>query len=635
MEAKFHVCVRAALVALALPLAAPASVPPTPAEEAAPHGAGDVVLWPSGAATLRAQPDSRVEPLPDGSALVEGGVSYEWRGAVLDFAGGEADLSAFGSLKLLLGNDTGRTETFHVNLKCRTFQGLKFPWTGIGSLAPGECREFTVDLAAMPWRLDGPVELEGMRAYPSHDGGGSMFDLRRTACLNLVVNQDGRPAGFRVLRISASPETGAEQTTLSAASFLPFVDGFGQFKHADWPGKIHSGAELAAARDREDEWLASNDSGPIPDADRFGGWAGGPQLAATGFFRTEKVDGKWWLVDPDGHLFFSVGTQSIDCAVDTPAAGRESYFEPVPDVPNGGVRPGWLNHFRLNLSRKYGPDWRRPFAESVHRRFKAWGLNTIGNWSPDYIWKLRRTPYTATIDFSSRTRLPEAGKSGRAVPDVDSPQFVLDLEAQVARLAASVRDDPWCLGVFVDNEIAWGDCGGNVAAVAEKYYSTVRAVLKKHLPDHLYLGSRFHQWSEPVWLAASRHCDVVSVNTYDRQPTRELPEGGEDKPMLVGEFHFGALDRGMFHSGLAYARDQGERAECYRHFVNACLDNPQYVGCHWYEFQDEPLSGRFDGENFNCGFVSVCDVPYPELVDACRETAAGMYARRFSRTGGR
>ena len=37
----------------------------------------------------------------------------------------------------------------------------------------------------------------------------------------------------------------------------------------------------------------------------------GPKLRATGFFRAEKVGGKWWLVDPEGHLFFSLGVTCV------------------------------------------------------------------------------------------------------------------------------------------------------------------------------------------------------------------------------------------------------------------------------------------------------------------------------------
>ena len=99
--------------------------------------------------------------------------------------------------------------------------------------------------------------------------------------------------------------------------------------------------------------------------------------------------------------------------------------------------------------------------------------------------------------------------------------------------------------------------------------------------------------------------------------------------MIVGEFHFGALDRGLFHTGLVATRDQNERAKCYRAFVNDCLDHPRFVGTHWFQWQDQALTGRFDGENYQIGFVTVTDTPYPELVAAARDIGATMYRRRF------
>ena len=45
---------------------------------------------------------------------------------------------------------------------------------------------------------------------------------------------------------------------------------------------------------------------------RFGGIApeGGP-LPASGFFRTIRRDGRWWLVDPEGNLFIHRGVVSV------------------------------------------------------------------------------------------------------------------------------------------------------------------------------------------------------------------------------------------------------------------------------------------------------------------------------------
>jgi len=49
------------------------------------------------------------------------------------------------------------------------------------------------------------------------------------------------------------------------------------------------------------------------------------------------------------------------------------------------------------------------------------------------------------------------------------------------------------------------------------------------------------------------------------------------------------------------------------------------IGTHWFEWIDEPVTGRFDGENYNVGFVDVPDRPYDKLVAAAKVTHARLF----------
>ena len=100
------------------------------------------------------------------------------------------------------------------------------------------------------------------------------------------------------------------------------------------------------------------------------------------------------------------------------------------------------------------------------------------------------------------------------------------------------------------------------------------------------------------------------------------------RPILVGEFHFGCLDRGMFKPGLVPVCDQAERGRSYARFVEGCLRHPLIVGCHWFQYRDQPLIGRGDGEAYQIGFVDVCDRPYPELTRAARRVGEALYETR-------
>ena len=103
--------------------------------------------------------------------------------------------------------------------------------------------------------------------------------------------------------------------------------------------------------------------------------------------------------------------------------------------------------------------------------------------------------------------------------------------------------------------------------------------------------------------------------------------------MINGEFHFGALDRGMFSTGLVATKDQQDRAACYINFVKSCLAHPRFVGTHWFQWRDQALTGRSDSENYQIGFLSVTDQPYPELVAAARQIGSMMYETRFGQQG--
>jgi hypothetical protein len=88
----------------------------------------------------------------------------------------------------------------------------------------------------------------------------------------------------------------------------PLIDEFGQYTHAEWPGKAHSQADLKKAWAAEADALAH--AGNLPDRDKYGGFAS-TQAKATGFFRVEQINGVWWFVDPDGHYFYSTGVNGI------------------------------------------------------------------------------------------------------------------------------------------------------------------------------------------------------------------------------------------------------------------------------------------------------------------------------------
>ena len=423
------------------------------------------------------------------------------------------------------------------------------------------------------------------------------------------------------VRLSGAPDFARH---VPASRYMPFVDKFGQYAHGDWKGKVRSydelradlAAERSALKDAPGSW------------DEYGGWAAGPQLEATGHFRTAKIDGRWWLVTPSGHIFYSLGINVVK---------TES------DAPNGNAHPEWyaskaqssMSFTTWNLREKFGKsDFSGDYYDFVLKRLDSWGVNTIGNWSDGELTKMGRKPYVI-VAVSKPEGLPYlsggfydtldatfAGKMALAVSNA------LSVAGSAVAKAAT---DPMCIGFFIDNELSFPAD----SAYYEPYFKACKEALAAAAPGKLYLGCRFKglRNSEALWNAAAKWCDVVSVNSYVNS-VAVFTDGNYaapkfDRPVLHSEFHFGTLHRGMFSAGLCPVGDQCERGRCFRRVVEGALRHPLFVGSHWFQYRDQPLVGRGDGENYQIGFVDVCDRPYAQLAEAARTIGESMYQTRY------
>ncbi len=634
------------------------------------------------------------------------GTRQPWPGVTLR-ASKAWDLSENAAVSVTLRN-VGDND---VRVNCRVdnpgADGTKNCVTDSLALAPGKTGVLKVALKrAGDGRLGG--KLFGMRGYPVAPGGPGTVDAKNITQLLLFVNKPAASHAFEVQEIRATGSyTPPTASVADAEPFFPLIDTFGQYKHRDWPGKAHSLAELAERRAAEEKELAAQ-PGPA-EWDQYGGWAGGPKLEATGFFRVGKHAGKWWLIDPEGRLFWSHGIDCVRMLDSTPIDERAGWFENFPGgepelrefLGSGyalkghyaGRSPKTFSFSGANLRRKYGSDWRREYNEVIHRRLRSWGLNTIGNWSDETTRLMRRTPYTDTVSSHGAKNIEGSDGYWGKFPDVFDPGFEAGVRRSMAAKQGRSAGDPWCLGYFSDNEMSWGEDTslalgalksppeqaakkvfiadlkakhGGIARLnaawgtrheswdallesreapdrqkahddlvafyskaAGQYFRTVRDAIKAVAPNQLYLGCRFAWVNDRAAIAAGKYCDVVSYNLYQRT-IADFKYPGADKPLIVGEFHFGALDRGLFHTGLVPTANQAERAQTYRDYVLGAARHPQFVGTHWFQWKDEPTTGRvYDEENYQIGFVDIADTPYRETIEASREVGRRLYPLRL------
>jgi hypothetical protein len=572
----------------------------------------------------------------DGGLELSTGHQQAWPGMCLKAAQGKWDLSHFAWVAMDLRNSGSERVTVYCRVDNPGADGRAHCLTGQVSVDPGQEASLTVRLHKTAWALSEPLELIGMRGFPQYQG---KLDPANVTQVLVFVTEPSVDHRFVIGNVHA----GGRVTVLDSREMMPLIDEYGQFIHADWPGKIHSPQDLKRQRHGEDRDLAQH-AGPS-HWNQYGGWTQGPQLQATGFFRVQKLKGKWWLVDPEGRLFWSHGIDCVNLGSTTPISDREHYFRRLPDAttplghfygqgdwaPHGYYkdhRPYRTYDFgRANMQRKYGDNAAEQFAGRTHQRLRSWGLNTIGNWSRRSICQMRRTPYVGTVNVRCRQIAGSSGYWGR-FPDPFDPSFRQVLRAALVAKQGQEINDPWCLGFFVDNELTWGNelslslatlkspadqpakqtfverlsaryqtverlnqawgasyaswqalldstkepdqtrARGDLTAfythIAERYFGIIREELKRLAPHQLYLGCRFAWVNDLAAQAAARSCDVIAYNRYDYSVKRfRLPQD-LDRPVIIGEFHFGALDRGMFHTGLKPTRDQHDRARRWR-----------------------------------------------------------------------
>ena len=409
---------------------------------------------------------------------------------------------------------------------------------------------------------------------------------------------------------------------------------------------------------------------------------GDPVAKATGFFRVEEIDGRWWFIDPEGKRFFDVGTDHCNYNV--------HFCEKLGYAP-----------YSRNVQAKFGSE--EAWAVSATDRLKAWDFNTLAaNHSP--LTRYRGMPHILFASFGSGFAREEwicEPINWTGFPDVYSPRWEAYCRIVARRMASESKGDPWCIGIFLDNELEWyGKRGylvdevfqrpatqpakralldwllaryGSVAGIgralgtdyadeqafldsttvpeaseqlaavrdgflgviAERYFGVAAEAMRTADPDHLVLGCRFAgQAPRPTLEAAGKHNDAFTINTYpmvDMEAGRVIgtPQMLCDiydvvkLPMIITEWSFPALDSGLpcKHGAGMRVDTQEQKARCYQVFASMVADLPFMVGYHYFMWADEPAEGISSTfpEDSSYGLVNVDDDPYEVFV---REAAA-------------
>jgi len=390
-----------------------------------------------------------------------------------------------------------------------------------------------------------------------------------------------------------------------------------------------------------------------PEVGRYGGWKT-EQYTATGYFRTEKVNGRWWIIDPEGYPFIHRGVAVL--------------------------RPGRSNKHKVELNSRFGSETQ--WIEKETDFLKSYGFNGAGAWSNTELIKNSSNPLIYSIIIQpmrsfrnedikqNKSKYEEAGSSVYRydLVMVFDPKFDEYVESTISEIA-SYSNDKNLLGYYIDNELPWKDDAldrhlkylsedepGYVAAKSwftdrkgegasisditesdrndflafyfETYMKKVTTVLKKYDPNHMFSGCKFNipnqELSSPdIFKVAGRYMDIISINHYFKwEPNRGLMEKWESwsgKPFIITEWYTKSEDSGLSNYWGAgwIVPTQADRGYFYQNFTLELLKSKSCVGWDWFRYQDEGTSNK--------GLLNSSYEPYMPLMEKAKMVNMNTY----------
>jgi len=534
------------------------------------------------------------------------------------------------------------------------------------------------------------IEREGAFLKPRISG--QRVDLEKVDRMHIYINKKSTQTSKFCITDVVATENDVPVIEHPVLPKGKLIDDIGQSTIHKWPGKTKSLSEMKANLNKH----FKNTKHKFPEQfSEMGGWKRKQVKNESGFFTVYNDKNRWWLIDPEGYLFWSAGVDCVRSYIDANIYLLEDALEFVP--PKNGEfeeiyfdRNGQLhvNYLAANFIRTFGKNWKEKWATLVLDELKRLRFNTVGNWSQWEYAAKAGVPYVRPKSFN-----PTKTKNiYRDFPDVFHADFESDAQSYAGDLEET-KNDPALIGYFMMNEPKWAfsselptvgmlynsescatrtelakflqkkhttnselktawkqdvnfdkikagkwkgeftiealkDLEAFSEMMVEKYFGTLSAACKKVDPNHLNLGIRY-AGVPPKWaVSGMKSFDVFSMNNYREKVPFEETKKIHDllhMPVMIGEWHFGALDVGLPSSGIGHVHTQKDRGKAYRVYFEDAAANPFCVGVHWFTLYDQSALGRFDGENYNIGFLDICNKQHKPICNAAKKSHEKMY----------
>jgi len=468
----------------------------------------------------------------------------------------------------------------------------------------------------------------------------------------------------------------------------PLVDELHQWRQRDWPGKASSLGEVrqglhAELAGSEPAWPGDWSVYGGWQGRKFEatGWFR-TEHDGRRWWLVDPDGNAFWSAGVDCvRMQQEVNANGLESLFEPPLPSRES----APELWAGRGFDA-LSH---NLSRTLPDNWQASWRELTRRRLIGFGFNTIGNWSDRELQRTAKLPYVFTMaDFPSTaqplfrdfpdvyseeytTNCARFAEQLAAIRDdrhvigyfmTNEPkwafltdfdlgrQLLLDARPSATRDAFVAFLKARHAGIAELNAAwgctlsAWDDLARPLdlrpcpksakdtlafthEAVTE-YVTRPAAACHGVDPHHLNLGLRWAWIHHDYQLAGCEVLDLFSINCYQLAPPAEtIAELSRQtgKPVMIGEWHIGALDRGLPSGGIRNCATMDESVAAYRYYLEQAAAIPELVGAHYFQWTDQHVLGRFDGENMQIGLHDITYRPYAEHLAALPDIHARAY----------
>jgi len=465
------------------------------------------------------------------------------------------------------------------------------------------------------------------------------------------------------------------------------VDELGQKAVCDWPGKTSSAAEMKARL--TEELMHPPVPAADGQFSRWGGSLAHKPGEGTGFFSLCKWGERYVLCDPDGYLFFSAGLDCVNIDGDCNLKGIRCLAGNLPEKSPGWKREDTFSWHTDNLYKVFGDEYYEKWCELTAARMRKWGFNTVACWSDIRFAEANNLPHTYIMwgypktekyifrdfpDVFSPAFAENADEWAKQIlPHSTQPSLIgyflgnepmwafvngLNIAAMTLEMEESTYSRRKLIGFMEErygtvealNE-AWGsgytgfddmdraadtlvytdraaqDLMDFSCEMIREYIRVPSLAIRKYDGNHLNLGIRYAWLSSKALASGSEYTDVFSFNSYTMDPWDMIDSFSAmvGKPVMIGEFHFGALDRGLDATGIRGTPTQEERGYAYRYYMHRAASHPMCLGAHYFTLNDQAYLGRFDGENYQIGIVDVAQRPYEDFERLVVETNTSIY----------